>query len=185
MIEGGAGFIQIREKSAPSDEFYAAVADCIEIGKATGTKIIVNDRVDIAIAAGAHGVHLGQKDLPPEEARKLLGSEAILGFSTHDLEQVDEALSAPIDYIAFGPIFPTRTKKDPDPVVGLNLLKKVKLMVGELPLVAIGGIKRDNLNDVFSAGADSAAVIGDLYSGPETLGERFALLTSAVNVKHL
>ena len=185
LIGGGARFIQIREKNASSDKFYGSVLECLEIARVAGARIIVNDRVDIAIASGAHGVHLGQMDLPPSEARKLLGKEAVIGVSTHSIEQARNALEMPVDYIAFGPVWPTSTKEDPDPVVGLELLREVKRMVREIPLVAIGGINRSNLAATFSAGADSVAIISELYRGPDPIAVQFQKLGEAASVKHL
>lgn len=182
LIEGGARFVQIREKYATSNEFYRSVMACLEMAKPSKAKIIVNDRVDIAMATGAHGVHLGQTDLPPVEARKLLGEEAIIGISTHSVGQAMQALEMPVDYIAFGPIWPTCTKEDPDPVVGLDLLSEVKRIAGRMPVVAIGGINLSNVAATFSAGADSAAIVSDLYRGPETIEVRFRLLGSMTGV---
>lgn len=182
MIEGGSRFIQIREKNASSDEFYRSVVECLEIAKPTGTTIIVNDRVDIALAALSHGVHLGQTDLPLAEARKLLGEEAIIGISTHSVEQARRAFEMPVNYIAFGPIWPTSSKANPDPVVGLDLLRDVKSVVGDLPLVAIGGISDSNLNATLSAGADSAAIISDLYRSTEPVAARYRALADIAGV---
>ena len=174
--------VQIREKRASSDEFYQAVVECLEIAAASDTKIIVNDRVDIALAAGAHGVHLGQTDLPVVEARRLLGEHAIIGVSTHSIEEVREALQFPVDYIAFGPVWPTATKEDPDPVVGLELLAEVKRITEQVPVVAIGGINVSNLAVTISAGADSAAIISDLYRGPGEIALRYRELAETVSV---
>jgi thiamine-phosphate pyrophosphorylase len=185
LIEAGARFIQIREKSAPSDEFYRSVLDCLEIARATDAMIIVNDRVDIALASGAHGVHLGQKDLSPSEARKLLGEQAIIGISTHSIQQAMLALEMPVNYIAFGPVWPTSTKEDPDPVVGLGMLGEVKRTAGRTPVVAIGGINGSNLAATLGAGADSAAIISELYCGPEPIATRFQKLVEIASVKHL
>jgi len=183
LIRGGARFIQIREKKAPSGEFFRAVVESLAAAREAGARVIVNDRVDIAIAAGAHGVHLGQTDLPPSEARKLLGAEAIIGFSTHTIEQARAALEAPIDYIAFGPVWPTRTKENPDPVVGVDLLGEVKRIAGAIPVVAIGGISTSNVAATLAAGADSAAVVSDLYSQTEPIEGRYQKLQAAANVK--
>src|SRR5688572_20054689 len=182
LIGAGARFIQIREKNAPTDEFYSAVVDSLAAARETETCVIVNDRVDIAMAAGAHGVHLGQTDLPPTEARKLLGAGAIIGFSTHTIEQARAACGMPLDYIAFGPVWPTRTKEDPDPVVGLSLLSEVKQIVGDIPVVAIGGINESNAAATLSAGADSLAVVSGLFSGNEPVEERYRTLCFAAGV---
>jgi thiamine-phosphate pyrophosphorylase len=169
LLDGGANFIQIREKKASSREFFESVKTCLEITRKAGAKLIVNDRVDIALLIGADGVHLGQHDLPPTEARKLLGDDAIIGFSTHTLEQVRAAKELPVDYIAFGPIFDTRTKTDHDPVVGLGMLRRVRDEIHNIPLAAIGGINLENLSAILEAGADSAAMISTLLAEPEKI----------------
>lgn len=185
LAESGCRFVQIREKSASSREFYEAVVEALSIANEVGMKIIVNDRVDIAVAAGAHGVHLGQEDMPAAEARKLLGEEAILGYSTHTVEQALEATKMPLDYIAVGPIYATSTKEDPDPVIGLDGIKRIRSAVGTRKLVAIGGINVENIAAVIAAGADSAAIISSLYYDPSEIGQRYQALTKAAStVKH-
>lgn len=169
LIAGGAWFIQLREKHASSAEFYAEAVEAIAVARKKGVRIIINDRVDIALAAGADGVHLGQDDLPPAEARKILGEDAIIGFSTHSVEQARLARGLPIDYIAIGPIFPTNSKEKADKPLGIEVLKEVRLAVGDNPLVAIGGISRDDLEQVLLTGVDSVAMIGDLVSSPEDI----------------
>ncbi|PYS89738.1 MAG: thiamine phosphate synthase [Acidobacteria bacterium] len=166
LIEGGASLVQIRDKYASSKEFFEIVRECVEI---QDVRLIVNDRVDIAMMAGADGVHLGQDDLSPTEARKLLGPDAIIGFSTHTIEQAVAALELPVDYIAFGPIFPTTTKPDHDAVVGLGTLRKIRGRIGNFPLVGIGGINLENLAAVIDAGADSVAMISALVADPSTI----------------
>lgn len=170
LIEGGATFIQLREKELPGRDFFEDAKNALDIVRSANAKLLINDRVDLAIALGADGVHLGQNDLPPEEARKLLGDKAIIGFSTHNQKQALDALSMPIDYLAIGPVFATSTKSDPDPVVGLEGIRLAKDIVAGLPLVAIGGITEQTLRDVFSAGADSAAMIGDLVGSSDIAG---------------
>jgi len=130
---------------------------------------MINDRVDVAIAVGAQGVHLGQDDLPPEAARKLLGETAIVGYSTHNVDQALEAVKLPIDYLAIGPIFPTTSKTDTFPVLGLEGLRAVRNATGDFPLVAIGGITHANARDAVEAGADSVAVISALLSDPDRI----------------
>ncbi len=176
LIDGGATFIQLRDKSAPAGEFYNAAVDVIRIARDSGIRIIINDRVDIALAVGADGVHLGQDDLLPEEARRLLGPNAIIGFSTHSVEQARAAILLSVDYLAIGPIFPTSTKSDPDPTVGLDVLGRVRAIAGALPLVAIGGIRQDNGELVLAAGADSLAVIGEIVSFPDEITDRMRKL---------
>lgn len=163
LILGGATLIQLRDKDQPARKFYE---QAIAASEKSGVQLIINDRVDVALAAGARGVHLGQDDLPPEAARRLLGNEAIIGYSTHSVEQAQEAMTLPIDYIAIGPIFETATKSDTSPTLGLEGLKAVRRITGHLPLVAIGGISHANAHDVIEAGADSVAVISALLSDP-------------------
>lgn len=166
LATGGASIIQLREKKAAPREFYEAALAALQVARRLNVKLIINDRVDIALAIGADGVHLGQDDLPPEQARKILGERCIIGYSTHDLKQALAADSMPIDYIAIGPIFQTSTKENPDPVVGLNLIAQLKSQITK-PLVAIGGITLENAKAVFAAGADSVAVISELYATGE------------------
>ena len=153
----------MREKLLPPLDFYKEAEAALHVARDRGTKIIINDRVDIALALKADGVHLGQDDLPPEAARRLFGPSAIIGFSTHNLEQVRLATKMPVDYIAIGPIFTTPTKSGSDSPVGLQGLRLAREAVGTIPLVAIGGITSDNSHDVLRAGADAIAVIRDLW----------------------
>jgi len=164
LIAGGASLIQLREKHASPREFYDDAGSAIQLARKNGVQIIINDRVDIALALKADGVHLGQDDMPPVKARDMLGPQAIIGFSTHSVEQALAALVLPIDYVAIGPIFETRTKEDPDDVIGLEGFSTVRKVIGDFPLVAIGGITLETIRDVPNAGADSAAVIGAIIS---------------------
>src|SRR5215510_8107885 len=141
---GGASLIQLREKRMSPLEFYEQA----RAARRSGVRLIVNDRVDIALSAGAAGVHLGQDDMPPEAARKLLGPQAIIGYSTHNVEQAINAISLPIDYLAIGPIFSTTTKSDTAPVLALDGFRMVRVAIGDFPLVAIGGIRHSNARDV-------------------------------------
>ena len=147
----------------PALEFYEQA----RAAQQAGVQLIINDRVDIALAAGASGVHLGQEDLSPEAARGLLGPQAIIGYSTHNVDQAISATKLPIDYVAIGPIFGTTTKSDTAPVLGLEGLRAVREAIGEFPLVAIGGITLSNARAVIDAGADSVAVISALLSTPD------------------
>ena len=168
---GGATFIQLREKEMPALEFYAEAKAAVTIAERNEVQLIVNDRVDVAVAVGAAGVHLGQDDLPPDAARKLLGQTAIVGYSTHNVGQALEAVRLPIDYLAIGPIFPTNTKSDTAPVLGLDGLRAVRRAIGDFPLVAIGGITHLNARDAIEAGADSVAVISALLSQSHRIPE--------------
>jgi len=136
-----------------------------------GVQLIINDRVDVALAVGAHGVHLGQDDMPPEAARKLLGPNAVIGYSTHNIEQAIAATKLPIDYLAIGPIFATTSKSDTAPVLGSEGLRTVRQAVGAFPLVAIGGVSHANAREVIQAGADSVAVISALVSNSSGISE--------------
>ena len=171
LIEGGATLIQLREKRASPREFFQDAREALRIANAAEVKIIINDRVDIAMAVGADGIHLGQTDMPVRAARRLLGDHAIIGFSTHNLDQVEEAVRWPIDYLAFGPIFPTATKENPDPIVGLHQLPQIKSLAGSLPLVAIGGISADRVREVLISGADSVALISAVLNQANPIAE--------------
>lgn len=181
LIEGGASLIQLREKHGAPREFYREAAEALQIARNHNVRLIINDRVDIALALKADGVHLGQTDLPVEAARSLLGKDAIIGFSTHNAEQARLATAMPVDYLAFGPVFPTSTKQNPDPVAGLLALQEARSLMGSLPLVAIGGITFGNALEVLKAGADAVAVIGTLLnnsSGIEENTRKILALTS-------
>lgn len=163
LSEAGATVLQLREKILSALEFYREAAAALRVARERGTKLIINDRVDLALALKADGVHLGQDDLPPEEARRLLGPEAIIGFSTHNLDQARLAAKMPVDYIAIGPIFATSTKETSDSAVGLEKLRLVRQAVGTIPLVAIGGITFENSQDVVSAGAAAVAAVSHIW----------------------
>ena len=184
LAAGGATLIQIREKDVLSYRFYIAAGEAIRVAHTHGVKIIINDRVDIALALDADGVHLGQDDLPPDKAREILGDDAIIGFSTHTLEQALAAVKLPVDYIAFGPVFGTTTKTDSDESVGLDGLSAVLAAVGNFPLVAIGGIDAGNLRSVLEAGADSAALINALLSNPSKIEERMRRLIATTRFRN-
>jgi thiamine-phosphate pyrophosphorylase len=162
LLAGGARLIQLRDKEAGAKELLDAARACLALTRPAGARLIINDRADVALAADADGVHLGQEDLSVEEARDLLGPAKIVGVSTHSLEQAARALETSADYIAFGPIFTTTTKQNPDPVVGLELLRQVRAL-SDRPLVAIGGITLERAASVLATGADSVAVISALY----------------------
>lgn len=169
LIEGGAKFIQLREKNASSGDFFVEAEKAIRVAREQDVTIIINDRADLAIALKADGVHLGQDDLPPTEARKILGKQAIIGFSTHNIEQAIEALKFPLDYLAIGPIFQTSTKENPDVIVGIENLRRIREAIGDFPLVAIGGITFENFGSVLQAGADSVALVSALLNSPKNI----------------
>ena len=181
LIAGGASVIQLREKNASPATFFEQAQFALEVARQHHCRLIINDRVDLALALKADGVHLGQDDMPPAAARKILGPEAIIGVSTHNVEQAREALDQPIDYLAIGPIFSTTSKQDTAAVFGLEGLKAVRAVVGSVPLVAIGGIDHHNAALVIEAGADSVAVIGALLSTRGDIRDRTQLLFRAVS----
>ncbi len=169
MLEAGVGVLQLRHKGHFSRALFQAAERIADLCRRAGALFIVNDRADVARLLDA-GLHVGQDDLPPAEARRLLGPERPLGFSTHNREQFAAALQEPADYLAFGPIFPTASKENPDPVVGLDLLPALAEQARRAgrPLVAIGGITRTRALEVLAAGAEAVAVISDLLPQPCT-----------------
>jgi thiamine-phosphate pyrophosphorylase len=160
VLDAGAAIIQFRHKGEFTEARWQQAKAICELCRSAGAQFVMNDRVDFASLLQG-GAHLGQDDLPPAAARTVIGPEATLGFSTHNEKQLREANSEPVDYIALGPIFPTGSKRNPDPVVGLDELARLRRMASK-PLVAIGGITRDNCRAVLDAGADSVAVISAL-----------------------
>jgi thiamine-phosphate pyrophosphorylase len=166
LARGGAGIVQLRAKGVPDRVLFALAREAQAAARAAGMLFVVNDRPDVALMVGADGVHLGQDDLPPEDARRLLGPEAVIGRSTHSLEQLERAAVEPVDYVAFGPVFGTGTKRDPDPVVGLDLLRAARALSAR-PLVAIGGIDASRAALAIAAGADGVAVISALADAPD------------------
>lgn len=168
LSERGATLVQLREKGLSSREFYQEASAALQAARERGVKIIINDRVDIALALSADGVHLGQEDLPPAAARRLLGKDAIIGVSTHNVEQALLAAEMAVDYMAIGPIFATSTKQaSSDSPIGLEELRLVRKVVGNTPLVAIGGITAGNSRNVLDSGADAVAVISALWNPTE------------------
>ncbi|HTA44901.1 MAG TPA: thiamine phosphate synthase [Bryobacteraceae bacterium] len=161
MLEGGARILQLRHKAFWSREIFAQAQKIAALCAEAKATFIVNDRADYATLLRA-GLHLGQDDLLPVDARAVIGQDAILGFSTHNPEQMRAAQCEPVDYVAFGPIFTTASKERPDPCVGVEGLRTVRALTPK-PLVAIGGITRGNAAMCWDAGADSVAVIADLY----------------------
>lgn len=166
FLDGGARLLQVRAKSMPAAAFLDLVDAVRAAAAGVGAAVVTNDRVDVA-AVSRTGVHVGQRDLPVADARRLLGPGAIVGVSTHTPGQLDEALRTPADYVAYGPVFATRTKADPDPVVGLDGIARAAARAHRAgrPLVAIGGITAAQAPSVLEAGADAVAVIGDLLGG--------------------
>lgn len=172
LSNGGATLIQLREKNLTPREFFKQAEEALHVARQRGVRLVINDRVDIALTLRADGVHLGQEDLPPEAARRLLGESAIIGFSTHNVEQARRATRLPVDYLAIGPIFATSSKSNSEPVIGLDGLRKVRNTIGDFPLVAIGGISHENAREVLEAGADAIALISALLENPNEVAER-------------
>jgi thiamine-phosphate pyrophosphorylase len=166
LVDAGVRLIQLRDKRASPRVIHEVSRELNEAMAPRGVRVIINDRPDIAAIIGAGGVHVGQEDLPVEEARKICGAGRWVGVSTHNIEQFLEAERTSADYIAVGPIFPTATKENPDPVVGLEFLRAARRLT-QKPLVAIGGITIESAEAVYRAGADSVAVVRDLISAAD------------------
>ncbi|MGA7685817.1 MAG: thiamine phosphate synthase [Terriglobales bacterium] len=171
LVSGGVTLLQYRNKSGNAREM---VDQARELKRRVGThvKLIMNDRADLCLAAGFDGLHLGQDDLSPESARRIIGPDRLLGVSTHKPDQLAEADKTSADYLAIGPVFATSSKFNPDPVVGLEGIRRARELTRK-PLVAIGGITRTNARSVIEAGADSVAVISDLSRDPRKSAEEF------------
>jgi thiamine-phosphate pyrophosphorylase len=166
LLDAGVRMLQYRHKENWTQQHYDEAASIAELGRSAGAAFVVNDRADYAHLLEA-GVHLGQDDLPPVAARKIMGNVALMGFSTHNRRQLLLGAEEPVQYLAIGPIFPTTSKLKPDPALGLDRLKTFRALTDK-PLVAIGGIRLDNAASVFEAGVDAVATIsGFLIDGSE------------------
>jgi thiamine-phosphate pyrophosphorylase len=170
LLAGGVTLLQYRNKSGNAREMLEQARELKR--RLYGAKLIMNDRADLCLAGGFDGVHVGQEDLSPEGARKVVGTTLWLGVSTHNPEQLKEADKTSADYIAVGPVFSTSSKANPDPVVGLEGVRQARSLTRK-PLVAIGGINRANCRSVIEAGADSVAVISDLMRESQKSAEDF------------
>jgi len=173
LVAGGARLIQLREKLASSREILRLARE-LRRALPNDVRLTINDRADLAVAAAADGVHLGQDDLPPEAARKIIGQSRMLGVSTHNPDQLEAALQTSADYIAIGPVFATISKDKPDPVIGLDGVRRARSLT-EKPVVAIGGVTLENCRSVIDAGADSVAVIGAILEDPRKTTAQFLL----------
>jgi len=178
LARAGARLIQLRVKGLSDRRWLAMAGAALAAARASGAYLVVNDRADIARIAGADGLHVGQDDLAGTDARAVVGPGVLLGVSTHNLDQLAAAATAAVDYLAIGPVFPTRTKENPDPVVGLEMVRRARAATTR-PLVAIGGITRANARSVVEAGADGVAVISDLLDAPD-LARAFTELAAAI-----
>jgi thiamine-phosphate pyrophosphorylase len=164
----GVTLLQYRDKNGSPQEILRACAVLRKAFTSNDCRLILNDRADLAVLAGFDGVHVGQDDLSPEDARRIVGPDRIVGVSTHTYEQVRLANQSCADYIAIGPIFVTRTKRNPDPVIGLEGVRHARALAGK-PLVAIGGLTRHNARSVTDAGATSIAIISALFADGQTI----------------
>jgi thiamine-phosphate pyrophosphorylase len=168
LRDGGVRLVQLRDKPGSPQQILANAALLQEIFSGTGAALILNDRPDLAALADIFGVHVGQQDLAPDDARAIVGADRMVGISTHSEAQVRAADATSADYIAIGPVFPTGSKQNPDPVVGLDGVRLARSLTRK-PVVAIGGITRANTRSVIEAGADSVAVISALFAPGETV----------------
>jgi thiamine-phosphate pyrophosphorylase len=166
LADAGVRLLQYRNKSASSRELFESSKRLASQLAPQGVTFVVNDRADVASVVDASGVHVGQDDLSVEAARRIIGAEKWVGVSTHNLEQFERAAATSADYIAVGPVFSTFTKANPDPVVGIDFIRRVRALTNK-PIVAIGGITLDRAAEVIRAGADSVAVVSDILRAPD------------------
>lgn len=175
LLAAGVAILQLRVKTMTASDFIALAQRARAATRSHGCKLIVNDRIDIALACEADGVHLGQDDLPLAAGQKLMGSK-IVGISTHDLEQAHEAERNGADYIGFGPMFGTTTKTTGYGARGVEMLRQIRAAV-KIPIVAIGGINERNVRQVWQAGADSAAIISDILGADDIAAKTRRILS--------
>jgi thiamine-phosphate pyrophosphorylase len=178
LLEAGARILQFRHKSFFSRQAFEEANRIAELCKSAGALFVVNDRADIAKLLDA-ALHLGQDDLAPRDARRILPVPSVIGFSTHNEQQLRAGDLEPVDYLAIGPIFATSSKHNPDPVVELDRLRVLRALT-QKPLVAIGGITRELAPQVFEAGADSVAVIGDLMPDLRARAKEWIAISAGV-----
>jgi thiamine-phosphate pyrophosphorylase len=168
-LAGGVTAIQYREKEKPAHEMVKTARELRKLTSDHDALLIINDRIDVALAVGADGVHLGQEDMPYETTRKILGEKAVIGMTAHTVEEAVEAQRKGADYIGLSPIFPTSTKTDAGPAAGVALVKDASSMV-HIPKIAIGGITEENMEQVFRAGADGVAMISGVVTSQDIEG---------------
>jgi thiamine-phosphate pyrophosphorylase len=183
LAEAGVRLLQYRNKSASPRQYLESSRALAEMLCPKGVSFFVNDRPDVAFLAGASGIHVGQDDLDVEQARRVVGQDKLVGVSTHNVEQFDGAAPSTADYIAVGPIFSTSSKANPDPVVGLDFLRKVRGL-SDKPIVAIGGITLELSASVIEAGADSVAVISGILRAPDPAKRARQYMESLEAAKH-
>jgi thiamine-phosphate pyrophosphorylase len=183
LAEAGVRLLQYRNKSALARQYLDSSRALAELLSPRGVSFFVNDRPDVVFLAGASGVHVGQDDLTVEQARRVLGPDKLVGVSTHNLEQFEKAAASSADYIAVGPIFSTSSKTNPDPVVGLDLLRRVRTLTDK-PIVAIGGIALERAASAIEAGSDSVAVISGILSAADPAQRAREYITTLEAAKH-
>jgi thiamine-phosphate pyrophosphorylase len=166
LADAGVRLLQYRNKSASSRKLFESARWLSSQLTPQGVSFVVNDRADVASLVDAGGVHVGQEDLGVEEARSVIGTGKLVGVSTHNLEQFERAAATSADYIAVGPVFSTSTKANPDPVIGIDFIRRVRALTGK-PIVVIGGITLDRAADVIRAGAGCVAVSSDILLAPD------------------
>lgn len=166
LIGAGVRMLQYRAKNVSAREMLETATSLSETARNGGANFFVNDRPDVAYLSGAHGVHVGQDDIDVEQARVVMGRDRWVGVSTHNPEQFEKAAASSADYIAIGPIFDTATKVNPDPVVGAEVIRRLRPLTRK-PIVAIGGIRLESAAEVIEAGADSVAVISDILGAAD------------------
>lgn len=164
-IRGGVRAVQLREKDLSAKELYALAQEVRKLTEVNRVKLFINDRVDVALAVKADGVHLGQQGLPPQVVRRLIGNK-LMGVSTHNLQEAQRAQDSGADFITFGPLFFTPSKAPYGKPVGLHALKEVRRSIS-IPILGLGGIKKDNVREVLMAGADGISVISAILSAPD------------------
>jgi thiamine-phosphate pyrophosphorylase len=187
LLAAGVRLFQYRNKHASARELLERSRGIAEVICPRGANLFVNDRPDVAYLAGATGVHVGQDDLGVEQARAVLGKDKLIGVSTHNLEQFSAAQATSADYIAVGPIFETRTKANPDPIVGIELVRRARALTDK-PIVPIGGITLERASAIIAAGADSVAVVSDILTADdpaERAAKYLAVLEKLPPVKNL
>jgi len=182
LAAAGVRLLQYRNKQASARELFEGSKRLASLLIPQGVTFVVNDRADVAAAAEASGVHVGQEDLGAEAARSVIGAGKLLGVSTHNMEQFKDAVATSADYVAVGPVFSTRTKANPDPVVGTELIRRVRRLTDK-PIVAIGGITLERATEVIQAGADSVAIVSDILLAPDQgqRARRYIELLEAAN----
>jgi thiamine-phosphate pyrophosphorylase len=182
LMNAGVRLLQYRAKNLPAREVLEAARQLAEASREVGANFFVNDRPDLAYLSGAHGVHVGQDDLSVEQARAIMGQDHWVGVSTHNLQQFQQAVATSADYVAIGPIFATTSKVNPDPVVGTEMIRRLRSLTAK-PIVAIGGIRLENAAEVIEAGADSVAVISDILAAADPAARAVQFLQRLEAVK--